>query len=181
MPLIPTIEEALLRHKEQIEKNKAFYGNTYDQRYLEYVCVEENGKIVYPDHMSKQFSDLLKKHGLRHIRLHDLRHSCASNMLASGVQMKEIQEWLGHSNFSTTADVYSHLDFSAKIKAANTIASAYEDAPKSVMQAIPEPVEQEPMKIFADAIREMQTLGIERLEDYLVYKETGTLRKTPVM
>ena len=116
LPLIPAIEEALLRHREQIEKNKAFYGNTYDQRYLEYVCVEENGKIVYPDHMSKQFSDLLKKHGLRHIRLHDLRHSCASNMLASGVQMKEIQEWLGHSNFSTTADVYSHLDFSAKIK-----------------------------------------------------------------
>ena len=64
--------------------------------------------------MTKEFSDLLKKHGLKHIRLHDLRHSCASNMLASGVQMKEIQEWLGHSNFSTTTDVYSHLDFSQK-------------------------------------------------------------------
>ena len=61
--------------------------------------------------MTKEFAELLKKNGLRHIRLHDLRHSCASNMLASGVQMKEIQEWLGHSNFSTTADVYSHLDF----------------------------------------------------------------------
>ena len=176
LPLIPAIEEALLRHREQIEKNKAFYGNTYDQRYLEYVCVEENGKIVYPDHMSKQFSDLLKKHGLRHIRLHDLRHSCASNMLASGVQMKEIQEWLGHSNFSTTADVYSHLDFSAKIKAAHTIASAYEDAQKTVEMSSTTIVEQD-MKVFTAAIKEMQALGIERLEDYLVYKETGIIRK----
>lgn len=179
LPLIPAIEETLLRHREQIEKNKAFYGNTYDQRYLQYVCVEQNGKIIYPDHMTKEFADLLKKHGLRHIRLHDLRHSCASNMLASGVQMKEIQEWLGHSNFSTTADVYSHLDFSAKIKAAKTISSVYDSGEKPVLTAVPPPVEQEPMKVFADAIKEMQALGIERLEDYITYKETGTLRRTP--
>lgn len=180
LPLIPAIEEVLLRHREQIEKNKAFYGNTYDQRYLQYICVEENGKIIYPDHMTKEFAALIKKHGLRHIRLHDLRHSCASNMLASGVQMKEIQEWLGHSNFSTTADVYSHLDFSAKIKAAKTISSVYDGDEKPVLTAVPPPVEQEPMKVFANAIKEMQTLGIERLEDYIIYKETGTLKKPPV-
>ncbi len=179
LPLIPAIEEALLRHREQIEKNKAFYGNTYDQRYLQYVCVEENGKIIYPDHMTKEFADLLKKHGLKHIRLHDLRHSCASNMLASGVPMKEIQEWLGHSNFSTTADVYSHLDFSAKIRAAQTISSVYDSGEKPVETAVPTPIEQEPMKVFADAIKEMQALGIERLEDYLVYKETGKFAKRP--
>ena len=178
MPLIPAIEEALLRHREQIDKNKAFYGNTYDQRYLQYVCVQQNGKIIYPDHMTKEFADLLKKKGLRNISLHDLRHSCASNMLASGVQMKEIQEWLGHSNFSTTADVYSHLDFSAKIKAAKTISSVYDSGEKPILTAVP-PVEQEPMKVFADAIKEMQTLGIERLEDYITYKETGTLSKPP--
>jgi len=179
LPLIPVIEEALLRHKAQIEKNKEFYGNTYDQRYLEYVCVEENGKIVYPDHMSKQHSDLLKEHGLRHIRLHDLRHSCASNMLANGIQMKEIQEWLGHANFNTTADVYSHLDFSAKIKAAQTISNAYDDAPKPVIAEAPPEPQQEPLQIFSQAIKEMQELGIERLEDYLVYKETGRITKRP--
>ena len=51
-------------------------------------------------------------------------------MLANGVQMKQIQEWLGHSNFSTTADVYSHLDFSAKIDSANKIALALETKEK---------------------------------------------------
>lgn len=47
-------------------------------------------------------------------------------MLANGVQIKQIQEWLGHSNFSTTANVYSHLDFSAKIDSANKIALSLE-------------------------------------------------------
>lgn len=125
LPLIPVVEEVLLKHKEQIKKNQRFYGNTYDKRYLDYICVEENGKIVYPDHMTKAFRKLLIENDLRYIRLHDLRHSCASNMLANGVPMKEIQEWLGHANFSTTADVYSHLDFSFKVHAANMIADAY--------------------------------------------------------
>ena len=89
--------------------------------------MEANGKIVYPDHMTKMFRKVLIDNDLRCIRLHDLRHSCASNMLANGVPMKEIQEWLGHSNFSTTADIYSHLDFSFKVHAANTLAHAYGD------------------------------------------------------
>ena len=127
LPLIPVVEKLLLQHREQIEKNKKFFGNTYDNKYLDYVCVEENGKIVYPDHMTKSFRKLLIKHDLRHIRLHDLRHSCASNMLANGVPLKEIQEWLGHSNFATTADVYSHLDYSFKVLAANVISSAYSE------------------------------------------------------
>ncbi len=65
--------------------------------------------------MSGQFPKYLEKHGLRRIRFHDLRHSCASLLLANGVPLKQIQEWLGHSDFSTTANVYSHLDYSAKI------------------------------------------------------------------
>lgn len=182
LPLIPAIKEMLLKHKAQIEENKKFYGNTYDQRYLDYVCVEENGKIIYPDHMTKKFNELLKEHNLRPIRLHDLRHSCASNLLASGVPMKEIQEWLGHSNFSTTADVYSHLDFSAKVTAAKTIASAYEEKPQPIVVEHREPETQNEMAIFAKAIKEMSELGIEKIEDYLAYKEQQTAqgpRKTP--
>jgi DNA-binding LytR/AlgR family response regulator len=46
-------------------------------------------------------------------------------MLANGVQMKQIQEWLGHSNYSTTADVYSHLDFSSKLQSAEKISEVF--------------------------------------------------------
>ena len=51
---------------------------------------------------------------MRHIRFHDLRHSCASLLLAKDIPMKAIQEWLGHSNFSTTANLYTHLDTNSK-------------------------------------------------------------------
>ena len=53
----------------------------------------------------------------------DLRHSCASFMLANGVPMKQIQEWLGHSDFSTTANIYAHLDYSSKLTSADAMLS----------------------------------------------------------
>ena len=66
-----------------------------------------------------------KQHGLRHIRFHDLRHSCASLLLSQGIPMKQIQEWLGHSTFATTADIYSHLDFNSKLESADAITAAF--------------------------------------------------------
>ena len=53
-----------------------------------------------------------------------LRHSCASLLLANGVQMKLIQEWLGHSDISTTSNVYSHVDSESKKLSARAIERA---------------------------------------------------------
>lgn len=58
---------------------------------------------------------------MRRIRFHDLRHSCASLLLANNVPMKQIQDWLGHSDFSTTANIYAHLDYSSKISSAQAM------------------------------------------------------------
>ena len=55
------------------------------------------------------------------MRFHDLRHSCASLLLANGVPLKQIQEWLGHSDFSTTTNIYAHLDYRSKISSAQTM------------------------------------------------------------
>ena len=57
------------------------------------------------------------------MRFHDLRHSCASLLLANGVPMKQIQEWLGHSDFSTTANIYAHLDYTSKLSSAKAMVS----------------------------------------------------------
>ena len=86
--------------------------------------MNELGELFRPDYLTHSFEKIIRRHNLKKIRLHDLRHSCASIMLSNGVQMKQIQEWLGHSNFSTTADVYSHLDFTSKLQSANVISSA---------------------------------------------------------
>ena len=57
------------------------------------------------------------------MRFHDLRHSCASLLLANGVPLKQIQEWLGHSDFSTTANIYAHLDYTSKLSSAKAMVS----------------------------------------------------------
>ena len=78
-----------------------------------------------PAYLTTHFPAFLEKNGLRRIRFHDLRHSCASLLYSNGVSIKEIQEWLGHSNISTTASIYTHLDCSSKIASANAILSNY--------------------------------------------------------
>jgi integrase len=50
-----------------------------------------------------------------------LSHSCASLLLANNVPMKQIQDWLGHSDFSTTANIYAHLDYTSKISSAQAM------------------------------------------------------------
>lgn len=167
LPLMDSIAKDLKNHKKKIEANKKFFKKQYDNRYLDYIFVEENGKIIYPDRISRWFIKILRKNKLKHIRLHDLRHSCASIMLANGVQLKQIQEWLGHSNFATTADVYSHLDFSSKIASATVIENAYENKPKKNTD------EKENVKIslLKEAMDDMKKLGIHNMDDYFDYLE----------
>ena len=80
-----------------------------------YVFVDEMGNLIKPKYITDGFARLLRDNHLRKIRFHNLRYSRASLLLSNGVPMKQIQEWLGHSDFSTTANIYAHLDYSAKI------------------------------------------------------------------
>ena len=72
------------------------------------------GNLYKPNMVSESFRKVLKKHGLRKIKFHDIRHSCASLLLKNGVNPKLIQEWLGHSDISTTMNIYAHLDTTSK-------------------------------------------------------------------
>ena len=124
LPLIPVVEEKLLEHKAKLERNQKLFGNSYCKEYMDYVCVDEMGKLFRPNFVSDHFGWLLKKYGLKKLTFKELRHSCASMLVAEGIPMKSIQEWLGHSNFSTTADIYSHIDHHAKQQSAAAIGNA---------------------------------------------------------
>ena len=125
LPLLLQAEQLLLDKKNEIEKNKVLLGKNYDNRYLDYVCVDNLGRLILPNRLTKNFIKILRKNNLRKIRFHDLRHSCASIMLSNGVPMKQIQEWLGHADFGTTANIYSHLDYKTKQNSANTISNVF--------------------------------------------------------
>lgn len=80
-----------------------------DYSFTGYVCVDEHGEQLKPNYLSQSFNTILKKNNLRHIRFHDLRHTCASLLLNQGYQLADISKWLGHSTISTTADIYGHI------------------------------------------------------------------------
>ncbi len=73
------------------------------------VFPNRRGGYMHPNHMGEQFRKLLKDAGLPPIHFHDLRHSAASILLCMGVNVKAIQELLGHSDISITLRTYSHL------------------------------------------------------------------------
>ena len=147
LPLLPEIEKLFIERKEQIEKNKKLYGKSYNYNYTDYVFVDDIGDLINPNHVSDRFRNILKKNNLKHIRFHDLRHSCASLLVANKVPMKNIQEWLGHSNFNTTADVYSHLDYSTKLESASTISSALNFSNKENVEETEEEIDDEIEKL----------------------------------
>ena len=121
LPLVSQFREYFLSVKEAQKENKKVCGNSYDYSHDGYVFVDALGRRMKPDYISSTFSVLLEKKGLKRIRFHDLRHSCASLLLANGVPMKQIQEWLGHSDFNTTANIYAHLDYSSKVTSAQAM------------------------------------------------------------
>ena len=111
--------------KEQQKQQQKLCGNAYNTDYLEYVLRDKMGNRIKPGYVSQHFRIVLTKNNLKLIRFHDLRHSCASLLYANGVDLKAIQEWLGHSTITTTANTYTHFDFSKKVQSAEAIMGNY--------------------------------------------------------
>lgn len=121
LPLVGSFAEYFKEVKTAQEVNKKVCGNCYNYEYDGYVFVDELGDLMRPEYLTSYFPQYIQKHGCKRMRFHDLRHSCASLLLANGVPLKQIQEWLGHSDFSTTANIYAHLDYRSKISSAQAM------------------------------------------------------------
>lgn len=124
LPLIPEIEDLLQEKRKRNALYAELLGKGYNHDNDDLICTDDMGNMITPRYVTDHFRYMIKKYGMKKIRFHDLRHSCASLLLANGVPMKAIQEWLGHSTYQTTADLYSHLDYESKKDAANVIANA---------------------------------------------------------
>lgn len=124
LPLIPIIKQFLIEVLEKQEKNKKIFGNSYKNT-ENYICVNDEGELIKPNTLTRKFSKFLKDNNLRKIRFHDLRHSVGS-ILIKQVSTREVQEFLGHSNIQTT-ELYTHLDDSDKIAAANAISEMLQE------------------------------------------------------
>lgn len=123
-PLTPEALEIFQTAKWQAEQHRILFGREYQEN--NYVFKWPDGHPYSPDYISERFSNLLKKHNLPHIRFHELRHSCASLLLDMGWNLKDVQEWLGHSDIKMTANIYSHLDVARKNNIANSLAEKFE-------------------------------------------------------
>ena len=101
------------------EDNKIFFGDAYIDN--DFVFKWNDGKPFNPSYYSRGIKLLSEKAGLSPVRFHDLRHSCATILKSCGVDLMNIQRWLGHSSITTTAKIYVHMDFKDKINTANTL------------------------------------------------------------
>lgn len=115
--------EMLVELKEKQALYRKIFKSSYSREYDDYVCVNQLGELLKPSYVTTHFHDLLESLGLRKIRFHDLRHTFASLMINNNVELIKVSSFLGHSDISTTANIYAHLDKSSKQISANVMTS----------------------------------------------------------
>ena len=94
-------------YKEQKQLHDTLEIPFPDERLV--FCHIEDGKPLRPNTITRAWTSIGEKAGLKHIRLHDCRHSHASLLLKQGVHPKIVSERLGHSSVQITLDTYSHV------------------------------------------------------------------------
>lgn len=97
--------KALKKEQQALYKSLGKTWSEYNYVFINY----KDGKEIYPDTLSKVFKKILKRYGLREITFHQLRHTNATLLINSNVDINTVSERLGHSNVATTLNVYTHV------------------------------------------------------------------------
>lgn len=123
IPIDDFVIQALKEHKKkQLEISIKVGRDRYNP--LGLVFCDEQGGLVHPNTYSNDFRSTLKQNGLRHVRLHDLRHTYATLLLKLGVNHEKIRDLLGHSTITTTLDIYAHVDLDDLKEATSLLSQA---------------------------------------------------------
>ena len=91
----------------------------------EWLFTKWNGEIMNVQTPTRQFSKFLERHGLKHRKLHSLRHTSATLLLYGGINIRQVQSRLGHSELETTQKYLHHLS-EADVEAANVLTNMLE-------------------------------------------------------
>ena len=113
LPMTDSVYKLLKGQKHRQERLQGALGAGYIQN--DYVCTWPDGNVISPNYLTRTFHNVIAKSSLPNIRLHDLRHSAASNLLNMGFSIVQVQQWLGHGSASTTLNFYAHVDKNSKL------------------------------------------------------------------
>ncbi|MBT2451817.1 site-specific integrase [Streptomyces sp. ISL-43] len=125
---------ALRSHRAQQDEDRVEWESAWVETGR--VFTHENGELLHPANVTRRFIELYEEIGLPPIRLHDLRHGAATLAHAAGADLKDIQEMLGHSSITITADTYTSLLPEADLAIAEAAARLVPRA-RSAAQAAP--------------------------------------------
>lgn len=128
VPLLTSVVKRLKKHKTEQNKIKLQVGQEYNPYNL--VITNQYGYPVNFDTFNRSLKLLLKNNGLTVLSAHKLRHTFATRGLELGVEMKEIQELLGHSTMELTSDLYTHVLIDQKKKAINKTSYLFDKSNK---------------------------------------------------
>lgn len=95
----------------------------------DFVCTWDDGRLITPDYVTREFHKVIKKSQLPTIRLHDLRHCVASNLLNNGYSPTDVAAWLGHSSANTTFGYYAHARKASKEHISNAVQGWFDTNP----------------------------------------------------
>lgn len=104
IPLPQPLIRALREHRRRQLEERSTAGTAWEDHDLVFCTAQ--GRLIEPRNINRAFTALLRKANLRPIRLHDLRHSCATLLFAQGVEAATVQRILGHSSITVTTSTY---------------------------------------------------------------------------
>jgi integrase len=111
--------QALLVHRQCQLEQRVRLGTAYQDE--DFVFADEFGKMIHPNTLSNRFHALQGRTGNPRLRVHDLRHTAATLMLANNIHPKVVSEMLGHANVMITLNLYSHVTMTLQQQAADLL------------------------------------------------------------